>query len=293
MPSAPLRRLCVHRLAGSPNEEEGISRVLLEAGAALCPGLRLDGPGVELIVSSCEPAKGRYEKDRTEVIVADKVLAVFQKVHALPYQDTFRYNYDFMYHEHMVPFFHRRQVGEFTEGYEFAHSGVRFQVVGVLPDKGYGVVGRETQLFYEGPAIERKVLDLLHMLPYEEGLPERYRPSKLSLDDEGLLKDYVRPHFEQRSSPVAVGDSVEIGGLTFKVVTCRPASGGGVGQDTQLVCKGMALKKAFDPPARAGAAGHRGGSRPNARRAGDSRSGAPGAATAAGSDQGESKCSIC
>lgn len=49
------------------------------------PGLRVEGPGVELVVGECVPRAGRVTK-RTEVILADQVLQVFKKVHVLPYK---------------------------------------------------------------------------------------------------------------------------------------------------------------------------------------------------------------
>ena len=157
-----------------------------------------------------------------------------------------------MYHNHIVPYFQTGQIGEFTKGYEFSFQGVRFQVVGVSPEDSYGVVGSETEIFYEGPEIEWKVLDRLQLLPFEQGLPEKYRPSKLSLDEQGLLKDYVRPYFEQRSTPIKAGDIVEIRNVKFKVITTRPSEGGGVGKETELACQGVALKESFQPPAGAG-----------------------------------------
>ena len=81
-------------------------------------------------------------------------------------------------------------------------------------------------------------------------MPEKYRPSKLSLDEAGLLKDFVRPYFEQRSKSIKAGDTVEIRNVYFKVITTRPAEGGGVGKETELACQGVALKESFQPPAR-------------------------------------------
>ena len=88
-------------------------------------------------------------------------------------QDTFKYNFDHMYHNHIVPYFQTGQVGEFTKGFEFSFQGVRFQVVGVQPEDSYGVVGSETEIFYEGPEIERKVLERLQLLPFEQAGPRR------------------------------------------------------------------------------------------------------------------------
>ncbi|CAE8639768.1 unnamed protein product, partial [Polarella glacialis] len=109
-----------------------------------------------------------------------------------------------------------------------------FSVISVEPKDSYGVVGQATDIFYEGPAIERKVLDRLQLVPFELGLPEKYRPTRLSLDEAALLRDYVRPYFQQRSAPVSMGQAIHIQGVKFKVVACRPSEGGGVGKDTEL-----------------------------------------------------------
>lgn len=238
---APLRHLQVHRLSGSANEAPAIREALEEQGT-LSAGMRIDGAAVEIIVGACEPDRGQYDGKSTEVTVGDKVLAVFEKVHVLPYQDTFKYNFDYMYNEHLVPFFHTAQVGEFTTGYDFAHKGVRFSVMGVLPEDSYGVVGKMTEIFYEGPAIQRKVLQRLQVVPFEDGLPDRYRPTRLSLDEAALLQDYVRPYFEHRSAKVTPNEVFPIRGVNFKVIACSPSEGGGVGEETELMCKGCALK---------------------------------------------------
>ena len=135
----------------------------------------------------CEPeAGGRYSPKQTEVVVGDQVLPVFEKVHVLPFKDTFTYNFDHMYHEYIVPYFQEKQVGTFGEGFEFSSKGVRFRVIGVMPADSTGVVGTNTVVYFEGNALERDVLEQLHILPYEEGLPERYRPTKLSFKRRGL-----------------------------------------------------------------------------------------------------------
>mmetsp|Transcript_18066 Transcript_18066/g.56595 ORF Transcript_18066/g.56595 Transcript_18066/m.56595 type:complete len:286 (+) Transcript_18066:3-860(+) len=260
-----LKRLTVHALEGARNHEDGIFLALQDQGT-LSSGLRLDGPGVEIIVGSCDPPRGSFDRSKTEVIMAEQVLKVFQKVHVLPYKDTFKYNYDYMYHEHLVPYFHTQQAGEFTEGFDFAHEGVRFSVLGVLPEGSYGVVGQSTQIFYEGPPIERKVLERIQLLPYEDGLPAIYRPSRLELDGEGLLRDYLRPYFVQRSAPLRPGDVVAVRGVSFKVVGCRPSDGGGVGRETELLCQGVALR----PPAAAKAE-----TRARAKAKGKAAAGAP------------------
>lgn len=218
--------------------------ILRDHDEDISSGLRLDGPDAEFIVGTCEPSTGRYVANKTAVTLADQVLNVFEKLHVLPYKDTFTYNYDFMYHEHIKPFFLTSQAGEFTVGFDFAYKGVRFNVVGTLPEKSYGVAGQATQIFYEGPAIERKVLERLQLVPFEDGLPERYRPTKLSLDEAALLSDYLKPYFAQRSASLSPGEAFHVKGVKFKVVSCRPAEGGGVARDTELACQGVALKEA-------------------------------------------------
>jgi len=239
-----LTRIFVHCLAGHSNTPDAIKDTL-RAAEMLKPGMRVDGPGAEVIVGSCEPVSGGRLDARTEVTVGTEVLSVFDKVHVLPYKDTFKFNYDHMYHNHIAPYFHTCQVGEFSSGFDFAHEGVRFSVVGVVPEGVYAVVGCNTQVFYEGPPIERDILHSANLVPYQEGLHERYRPTTLSLDSEALLRDYVRPYFAQRSAKIVPGDVLEIKGVRFKVTGCAPSTGGGVGRGTQLECKGVALKESF------------------------------------------------
>ncbi|CAJ1423695.1 unnamed protein product [Effrenium voratum] len=263
-----LQRVTVHRLNSAANEAPSVRQALRDFEDDLHTGVRIDGPGAELIVGACEPAKGGRFSAKTEVIVADQVLQVLTKIHVLPYKDTFKYNFDHMYHNHIVPYFQSSQVGEFTKGFDFSHDGVRFQVVGVLPEDGYGVAGQSTEIFYEGPEIERKVLERLHALPFEDGLPEKYRPSKLSLDEAALLRDFLRPYFGQRSATVKANDVLEIQGVKFKVISTRPTEGGGVGKDTELVCQGVALRESFQPAARSKAkAAAKPGAKPAAKAA--------------------------
>lgn len=261
-----LRQITVHCLEGARNGEEAIFRLLADQ-EELSTGMRIDGPGAELIIGNCKPSSGSFSQTKTEVTLADHVLRVFQKVHVLPYQDTFKYNFDHMYLHHMVPYFQSCQSGEFTEGFDFTHEGIRFSVVGVLPAKSYGVVGQATEIFYEGPAIERKVLQRLQLVPYEDGLPEWYRPTRLSLDEAALLSDFLRPYFEQRSAEVRVGDVIPIQGVRFKVVACRPSEGGGVGRETELVCQGAAFREFPTTRDAAAKAAAKGKARPNAKAA--------------------------
>ncbi|CAJ1403252.1 unnamed protein product [Effrenium voratum] len=139
------------------------------------------------------------------------------------------------YHNHTVPYFQSSQVGEFTKGFDFSHDGVR---------TAYGVAGQSTEIFYEGPEIERKVLERLHALPFE-ACREKYRPQQAA-----LLRDFLRPYFGQRSATVKANDVLEIQGVKFKVISTRPTEGGGVGKDTELVCQGVALRESFQPAAR-------------------------------------------
>ena len=83
-----LQRVTVHALASRGNAPREIQEALQGAEDDLHPGLRLEGPGVELVVGECVPSAGRVTK-RTEVILADQVLQVFKKVHVLPYKARF------------------------------------------------------------------------------------------------------------------------------------------------------------------------------------------------------------
>lgn len=240
-----LQKVYIHYLESSPNDAAAVRQVLKDRGG-LRPGWRVDGSGVEFIVGSCEPASGgRYGEDTTEVIVGDRVLKVFEKLHVLPYQDTFKYNYDYMFNEHVVPFFKTAQEGEFTDGFEFSHEGCRFRVVATVPENVHGVAGNSTVIFHEGPLIERIVLSRVTVLPYEDGLPDKYKISKLKIDDEGIKRDYVAPYFAQKSEVVNPGKIITIKDVRFKVVTCTPISGGGVGEHTEIACQGVALRENF------------------------------------------------
>jgi len=138
--------------------------------------------------------------------------------------------------------------------------------------------------------IERTVLESLHLLPYETGLPEKYRPTRLSLDEEGILRDYVRPYFEQRSSGLRKTDIVEIQGVKFKIMAMKPDPGdqvgGGVAKDTVLSCKGVALKESFAPASRA-----KGKAKAKAAAAQGSSGGGGGGGPTGGAQE-ESKCAI-
>lgn len=272
-----LRRVTVHGLASQPNTAEAVRSALRDFEDDLHTGLRLESPGAELVVGACEPPAGGRFGAKTEIILADQVLGVFQKIHVLPYKDTFKYNFDHMYHNHLVPYFQTQQVVEFTKGFEFSYDSVRFQVVGVQPEDSYGVVGHNTEIFYEGPEIERKVLERLQLIPFEEGLPDKYRPNKLSLDEAGLLRDYVRPYFAQRSAAVRTGETLQIRDLRFKIIATRPSEGGGVGKETELACQGVALKEHFKPPPRAQPKG---------------KAAAKAAAAASRDDQGNQQCLV-
>eukprot|EP00913_Durusdinium_trenchii_P036069 g33750.t2 len=50
--------------------------------------LRIEGPNCELVVGACVPSNGGRFGSSTEIILADQVLQVFQKVHILPYKDS-------------------------------------------------------------------------------------------------------------------------------------------------------------------------------------------------------------
>lgn len=157
-----LRRVWVHRLDGVLNEPESIRQTLREQGQ-LMAGRLVSSPSVEFVIGICEPLVGCYSELETEVIVADNILPVFEKVHVLPFKRTLptsnvisvtgSFNPLSNFHRHVEPFFARHQNGTFGEGYEFAFDGITFKVVGVLPPQSIGVVGRATHIFGEGQPI--------------------------------------------------------------------------------------------------------------------------------------------
>lgn len=256
VPIAPLKTLRIHGLQGSRNNDRDVYKLLLEQ-KVLRVGMRLDGDDVELIVSECTPEEGCCVQS-TDITFATQVIKVFEKVHVLPFRDTYKYNFDHMYNEHMVPFFNGHQNGEFTEGFEFAYKGARFRVVAVVPDKSYGIVGKGTEIFYEGVPLERVCLSKVHVLPFEEGLPEKYKTGKFSLDDVALKRDFLTSHFAQLSYDITAGETFTISDVRFKVVSTVPAKGGGFGDDTELLCQGIALKERLpkaSPKAKAKAKG--------------------------------------
>lgn len=275
---APLRSCFLHFFAGVPNNPSAVRLVLDERGT-LQSGLKLDAPGVEFLVGECTPSVGQYVEGKTEVIVGDEKLSIFKRVQVCPYKDTFEYSYDRMMFDYIEPYFNTQQQCNFSTGFDFAYQGRRFNVVAVDPAGTSGVVGKDTVVFFED-YIERKVLKHIQILPYETGLPEKYRPTKLSLDEEGLLRDFVRPYFEQRSSPVKKGDVLEIDGVKFKVLTLTPdpgETGAGVGSGTTFSCKGVALREP----------------RPVRGRPGNASNVVPVAASAAGTDEDSGRgCAI-
>merc|ERR1711920_194027 len=119
----------------------------------------LSALSVEFIIGICEPVVGRYSELDTEVIVADNVLPVFEKVHVLPFRRTLpalgnaSYHHLTYFNRHVAPFFERHQFGTFGEGWEFSFDGITFKVVGVLPQHSIGAVGRATHIFGEGQPI--------------------------------------------------------------------------------------------------------------------------------------------
>ena len=55
----------------------------------------------------------------------------FDKIHVLPFQDTFKYNFDHLFHKMICPFFLKGAVKFVSKDYEFALNGVRFKIVDV------------------------------------------------------------------------------------------------------------------------------------------------------------------
>ncbi|CAD7964952.1 unnamed protein product [Amoebophrya sp. A25] len=169
------------------------------------------------------------------------------KLHVLPFEDTFAYNYDHMFHKQVVPFLRKSPVSFLGLHHDFAANGGRFRVEGVQLDRTgatevdknapanseaekntLAIAGHHTSVFYEGPKLRRDLLEYIHVQPYEAGLDaEFYDTTKAKnkylekaaeknknlsnlgreVDEKKLMDQLLRAYFQQRSSPLRVGES--------------------------------------------------------------------------------------
>eukprot|EP00397_Hematodinium_sp_SG-2012_P067230 GEMP01103510.1.p1 GENE.GEMP01103510.1~~GEMP01103510.1.p1 ORF type:complete len:222 (+),score=33.15 GEMP01103510.1:56-667(+) len=182
---------CLIHLTDASREDESEIRALIQSVDPR-PGLCVSGKHVEFIIGMVE-GNPPYAID-----IGPKRLRTFQKVHCLPFADTFKYNFDHLYNEMLVPYFAQHQTGEFGTGHEFAMKGVRFRVIGTEPEGALGVAGASTVVYFEGEPIKRPVLTLAHIVPYKSDLPAHYL-SGLMLKEDAILQDYINPYFEQNS----------------------------------------------------------------------------------------------
>lgn len=101
----------------------------------------------------------------------------------------------------------------------------RFRVEGVEPaEVKLGVCGHHTAVFYEGPKLQRTLLDLVHVQPYEKNLPEKYYRSDVSpnkylaksknpnvnrreVDEELLKREILDEYFAHFCGELKIGDS--------------------------------------------------------------------------------------
>eukprot|EP00929_Paragymnodinium_shiwhaense_P097151 TRINITY_DN58909_c0_g1_i1.p1 TRINITY_DN58909_c0_g1~~TRINITY_DN58909_c0_g1_i1.p1 ORF type:complete len:330 (-),score=36.07 TRINITY_DN58909_c0_g1_i1:170-1159(-) len=209
-------------------------------GILVHTGLRLklsegsaDAAATFLAISECEPIEGgRFETGETAVAVELIPLPTLQKVHILPFEDAKPPNRNLTIVEYVRPFFESNSTELVTNGYEFGHKGRRFQVVGSEPTAP-GVVGPDTEIFWEGPTIKRAMLRKVAVLPYAHTLPQG-----MNVD---LFADHVKPYFSQKSSPLRPGDEfTSKRGVRFRVVKCEPV-GGGPAEDTEVHTQGPPL----------------------------------------------------
>lgn len=95
--------------------------------------------GFEFVVLCIEGADG--SKERVKIENEEQVFGIevhnprnsggfktFKKIHVLPYKDTFKYNYDHLFHKMICPYFLNGPAKFISKDYEFALNGVRFKV---------------------------------------------------------------------------------------------------------------------------------------------------------------------
>ena len=72
-------------------------------------------------------------------------------MHILPYKDTFEFNFDHMYQNHIVPYLKSKHGVPFRTGMDFTHGGARFRIVACEPAEGcVNIAVRSTQGAGEG-----------------------------------------------------------------------------------------------------------------------------------------------
>lgn len=233
------------RAVGAPppaDSERLASAALAAYRGELRPGVRVGGTVAAVVaqffvaVVACDPPQGGYfDPAATTLTVDTQPLPTLARIHILPYLDAKPPNRNLTINEFAQPFFAANSVTMVAVDFEFGHGTCRFRVVGCDP-AGPAVVGPETEVFWEGEPIQRRLLKEVAVLPYSHTLP-RVAPGGAPPD---LFRDYIRPYFAQRSAPLHPADEFEFRGVRFRVVKCEPP-GGGPCKDTIVHTNGPAL----------------------------------------------------
>merc|ERR1719235_962779 len=107
----------------------------------------------------------------------NKVSNGLNRVHILPFLDTFELNFDHMCKTYVLPHLQSPEIADPTtgrglqEGDEFSAKGgrVRFRVISCDPPKG-GLPTSSTTVHCEGEPIKRNLLKKITMLPLESSM---------------------------------------------------------------------------------------------------------------------------
>lgn len=198
-------------------------------------GLQLD-----LAVMHCEPLPESgvvgVVRESTRISLVPNPLPVITKCHILPYEDAKPPNPNLIYSVYIKPYLLER-CGPLRDGFEFAFNSCRFRVMATIPAFKEGdtlYAASTTEIFHEGPPIQRPILRSVKMLPFFDTLPAG------GMDDATRVA-IVRRHFEQRSMPVEVKEEIATEeGVHFRVLQCEP-SRGGVMPSTKVICDGPPL----------------------------------------------------
>eukprot|EP00931_Biecheleriopsis_adriatica_P009463 TRINITY_DN110537_c0_g1_i1.p1 TRINITY_DN110537_c0_g1~~TRINITY_DN110537_c0_g1_i1.p1 ORF type:complete len:317 (+),score=58.33 TRINITY_DN110537_c0_g1_i1:20-970(+) len=224
-------------------DESLLAATIARAGAAIHCGARMmldiDADRQSeycVVVVDCEPLSGGFFDAATTLLAVEALpLPVMQRCHILPFVDACPEQRDLTIQKYVMPFVERSSCQLIEAGFEFAHAGCRFKVMACDPAVP-AVLGPQTEVYWEGPALERRVLTKVAVLPYSNTLP----PPGPDGQKPDLHKEYVLPYFQQKSSPLNPGDEFEHRGVRFRVVHCEPP-GAGPADSTQVSSEGLAL----------------------------------------------------
>lgn len=241
--SVRLQLLAGHSdLSQAFGDDKSASEVMAEAlrergGGCLRPGgrFRVREDVHVAVVCTDPPDGGLFEPCSSQVVVEPERLPVFRRVHILPFKDAAPADRACTITEYIRPFFEQCGARPIMVEFEFGYAGCRFQVIGCDPP-GPALVGPTTDVFWQGPAIERFLARRISVLPYSHTLPS----PTLGAAPADLLADYVRPYFDQRSAPLRAGDEFETRGVRFRVTHCEPP-GTGPAAGTEVLVNGQPL----------------------------------------------------